>query len=105
MKKNISNNIINLLSEKKLTQKNLAQASGITESAISHYVHGTRIPNNENLIKIAKALETTTEYLLNQPQKNRKEDDIKVIKKLIKKNINYMTKEDKTELISVIINE
>ncbi len=34
-----------LLNEKKMTQRQLAELSGVTESAISHYIKGDRIPS------------------------------------------------------------
>ena len=47
-----------LLEERKITQKKLAQISGIRESTISDIVRGTRtVINFEHLSKIAEALE------------------------------------------------
>lgn len=47
-----------LLEERNITQKKLAQISGIRESTISYIVRGTRtVINFEHLSKIAEALE------------------------------------------------
>ena len=47
-----------LLEERNITQKKLAQISGIRESTISEIVRGTRtVINFEHLSKIAEALE------------------------------------------------
>ncbi len=47
-----------LLEERNITQKKLAQMSGIRESTISDIVRGTRtVINFEHLSKIAEALE------------------------------------------------
>ena len=47
-----------LLEERNITQKKLAQISGIRESSISDIVRGTRtVINFEHLSKIAEALE------------------------------------------------
>ena len=47
-----------LLEERNITQKKLAQISGIRESTISDIVRGTRtVLNFEHLSKIAEALE------------------------------------------------
>lgn len=47
-----------LLEERNITQKKLAQVSGIRESTISDIVRGTRtVINFEHLSKIAEALE------------------------------------------------
>ena len=43
--KSIGERIKALLNEKKMTQRQLAELSGVTESAISHYIKGDRIPS------------------------------------------------------------
>lgn len=53
-----------LLSQKKLSQKELAIKAGVTESAMSYYVKGERTPRGEVLSRIAKALNCSTDYLL-----------------------------------------
>lgn len=53
-----------LMNEQKLTQKELAIKTGVTESAMSYYVKGVRTPRSDVLTRIAKALNTTTDYLL-----------------------------------------
>lgn len=47
-----------------MSRYELAQAVNLTESAISRYLAGQRMPNGEVLIQIAHALNTTTDYLL-----------------------------------------
>lgn len=53
-----------LMKAKGFTQKDFAAKAEITESAMSYYVKGTRTPSGEVLIRIAKALDTTADYLL-----------------------------------------
>ena len=49
-----------ILEERKITQKKLAEVSGIRESTISDIVRGARtVINLEHLSKIAEALEIT----------------------------------------------
>ena len=50
--------------EKGLSQQDLGIAIGVTKVSICGYENGTRIPSLENLVKIADALATTTDYLL-----------------------------------------
>lgn len=61
MKKNnykVKLKVKELLEERNITQKKLAQISGIRESTISDIVRGTRtVINFEHLSKIAEALE------------------------------------------------
>ena len=46
------------------SQKELAHKVGVTEAAMSYYVRGDRTPRSDVLTRIAKALNTTTDYLL-----------------------------------------
>lgn len=57
------NNIRELLEKKGITQKELANLIGVTETAMSRYVNGNRIPKATTCIKIAKALDCTVEEL------------------------------------------
>lgn len=104
MAKDITNRITELLSRRSMSQKELALSAGITESAISHYVKGDRVPRGVNLMKIAKALDTTTDYLLGNEDGDR-ENDLKVAKTLIARNASQMSKEEKMELVSILLNE
>lgn len=105
MERNIANRIVELLSERNMTQKELAEAAGLTESAVSHYVKGDRVPRGANLIKMARALETTTDYLLNQDDNKNIQGDMKVVKTLIARNASKMTKEEKMELLSILLGD
>lgn len=49
---------------KHLNQKQLAERSGITEASISKYLSGERKPRTDAIIKIAKALGESINYLL-----------------------------------------
>lgn len=105
MARSITNKITELLSKQNMTQKELANATEITESAISHYIKGDRVPRGVNLLKIAKALGTTADDLLSDSGENDKESDLKIVKTLIARNAETMTKEEKMELLSILIKE
>lgn len=78
MARRITNRMSQLLTERNMTQKELALSAGITESAVSHYIKGDRVPRGVNLIKIAKALGTTTDDLLGNDE-GKQENDFKTI--------------------------
>ncbi len=59
-----SERITALMNSQNLSQKELAQKAGVTESAMSYYIQGSRVPRSDVLTRIAKALGTTTDYLL-----------------------------------------
>lgn len=90
-----------LISKKGISQKQLAKISGLTESTISHYVRGERIPRGVNLIKIAKALDTTADYLLG----NKENEDFDYVKSLIARNSSRMTNDEKTTLVKLLFED
>ena len=94
-----------LLGVKGISQKQLAEITGITESSVSHYIKGDRVPRGANLIKIANALGTTTDDLLNENEHANKENDLMFAKSLIARNAYNMTREEKMEFISLLMNE
>ncbi len=47
-----------------IKQDELAEIAGCSQSAISDYKNGERIPSGEILVGLAKALGTTAEYLI-----------------------------------------
>lgn len=59
-----SDRLTALMKSKELKQKEFAIKANITESAMSYYVKGVRTPSGEVLARIAKALDTTADYLL-----------------------------------------
>jgi transcriptional regulator with XRE-family HTH domain len=53
---------------RKLSQGELAQRSGLQPSAISHFETGSRSPSFDNLKKLADALEVSTDYLIGRSE-------------------------------------
>lgn len=101
----IANRINDLLIQKHMSQKELAQQAGITESAISHYLKGDRVPRGVNLMRIARALDTSTDFLLFSDQSSNRDEDLKVVKTLIARNAPQMTKQEKLELMNILLGE
>ena len=56
--------ILQLMKEQKLNQKQLAEKASITEASMSKYLSGNRTPRIDVIVKLAKALDTTVNYLL-----------------------------------------
>lgn len=91
-----------LMSDKGITQKKLSQLSGITEASVSRYLRGDRTARLDIIINFAKALNVTTEYLLNEDE----ETEIKPFMEIataIARNGNALTPEEKNKLIALII--
>ena len=57
----MKNNLKIILTLQKKTQKQLAENTGITESAISRYIKGNRNPNSKSMLKIADYLDLNVE--------------------------------------------
>ena len=98
----ITENLHRIIKERNITQKELAQSSGLTESAISRYLKGDRIPRGVSLIRIAESLNVSIDELVGF--KPNKEEDITQIKFLIARSGSEMTAQEKAELIAIIAN-
>ena len=58
-------NLRDILKEYGMTQKYLADESGLSETTISRYIKKQRIPNMKAIVNIANALDLTTDELIN----------------------------------------
>lgn len=105
MARSMTYRIKEMLCEKNISQKQLSEMTGITESAISHYIKGDRVPRGTNLIKIAKALGTTADDLLSGDKEMDKESDLVFAKSLIARNVSQMTKEERMEFIAMLMDK
>ena len=91
-----------LMNNQGINQKRLSQLSGITEASISRYLKGERAARLDIIINFAKALNVTTEYLLNDDE----ETDLKPYREIatvIARNGNALTAEEKNQLIALIL--
>ena len=66
MRKNRKNNLRRLRLALDVTQKELAEMSGVNSVSISYYENGKYIPNSKNALKIAKALGCTLDDLFKE---------------------------------------
>ena len=60
----IGEKISKLLKDSGFSQKELAMVAGATESAITHYIKGERIPRVDVVANLATALNTTSDYII-----------------------------------------
>ena len=91
-----------LMNNQGINQKKLSQLSGITEASISRYLKNERTARLDIIINFAKALNVTTEYLLNDDE----ETDLKPYQEIatvIARNGNALTAEEKNQLIALIL--
>lgn len=92
-----------LLEARNMTRKQLAEASGLTEAAISRYISGTRTPKSISLSAIAKALDVTSDELLGNVADSSDEVDNAI--RLVARNAGNVTTAQKRFLINALIED
>lgn len=83
-----SERISKLMKENNFSQKELAAKIGVTESAMSYYIKGTRTPRSDVLSRVATALNTSTDYLLgksNNPAVQKENCDLQYLQRNLRK--------------------
>lgn len=78
-KKEIGQRINTLLAERDKKQKELAEALGVLDNTISYFVSGKRVPNLEQIIKIAQFFDVSTDYLLGLNPNSTTDPEVKAI--------------------------
>lgn len=53
-----------LLKENDMTQKELAKKIGVSQACVTYWINGQKQPTAENVYSVAKAFETSADYLL-----------------------------------------
>lgn len=72
----IGEKILNLRTEKKLTQKKLADMCGFSQSALNFWENGKRQPKIEQLQKIASALKVDWKIFIDENYIKKREKEI-----------------------------
>ena len=99
----IGERIAGLLREQGKSQRKLAEQAGTTEASISRYIKGNRIPTGPVLANIAKALYTTTDYLLGYEQNSNDTDlEYNYTLRVIARNANRWSKKQKLGLVNAL---
>lgn len=93
--------VTELMKQRNITQKQLSQLSGITESSISRYLHSEQRPRMDIVVNVAKALHVETEYLLDDSE--RGESAYSSIATAIARKGSELTAEEKNQLIALIL--
>ena len=72
---NFSQSVKEARTTKKLTQKELAERIGTTESNINNYEKGRNKPTTDMLVKICLELDVSADWLLGLPSKSNTENE------------------------------
>ncbi|MDY5230606.1 MAG: helix-turn-helix transcriptional regulator [Eubacteriales bacterium] len=78
-RKMIGCRINELLAINDVKQKELAAYLSISDNIVSYFVKGTRVPNTEQIIKISKYFNVSTDYLLGLTDVKTTDTDLKMI--------------------------
>ena len=98
--KTVGERILELLKEKRITQKDLAMMVGITESALSRYINNEREPKLEVLANLATALDTTVDYLATGAKAQTSFDEIY---RLVARTSYTLTESQKMQIIEAVM--
>ena len=82
-------------------QKELAEKSHITEASLSKYLNGTRQPRNDVIFNLAKALDTTVDFLLGNDEKSHNAYGEAVM--LLTRAKKELTEEERIKLINILL--
>lgn len=91
-----------LLKKNDMSQKELAEIIGTTEASISRYVHGHRTPKITIASKMAKALHTTSEYIMGYETDDQETAYYRVLR-CAEQFSSEWTKDQKKALIDAIL--
>ena len=101
----VKDRIGELLSETGMSQKALADATNLSEGAVSHYLKGDRVPKGAILLNIANALGTTVDYLTgksNEAHKSSSEKELDQAFELIARNAKTLTDEERKRFAKIL---
>ena len=100
MEKKLHHRVKALMKEQRMTQRELARRSGLTEASVCKYLSGSRTPQAEAVVLLAKALGTTSDYLLGI---KRDEGSIyRDLEKQILENKENLSPEERMSLIMLL---
>lgn len=85
-----------------IRSKDLAKACGVTDSTVSHWVHGNARPRTAMLPKVACFLKTTPEYLLGTELDEEPEIAYARVMKCVKEHRKKWSERQKAEIINML---
>ncbi|MCR4746795.1 MAG: helix-turn-helix domain-containing protein [Lachnospiraceae bacterium] len=101
----IGNRILELLEERNMSQRELAEKVGVTEVSMSRYINSRRIPRAAVLSNIAKVFHVSTDYLLGIEKPESREEGYIELKSTLMQNLPKLTWKQKKNLIHAILEE
>ena len=90
--------LASLLERSRLSQRDLANMTGLTEAAVSRYISGAREPRAVTVAKSAKVLDVTPQELLGTVTNVEVDGAVR----LIARNASALSEEQRAELIAAL---
>lgn len=91
-----------LMERDSISQKELSNLSGISESSVSRYLSGDMKPRMDILANIAKAFGVTTSYLLGEDNTTKVADAYQETLCVVTRNKAKLDDKQKAELIKIL---
>ena len=88
-----------LMKKNEISQKELAQLVGVSDSALSRYIKEERTPSYDVILNLATALNTTVRYLMNGEETENEYEELYTI---LARSSKRFTEEQKLKLIRLI---
>ena len=102
MNDTLGGRISELLERQRLSQRELATIVGVTEVSMSRYISGDRMPKGPTVANIAKALHTTTDYLLGKEEGEDAEVAYYQTQRAIARHSKDWTQKQKADLVNAL---
>lgn len=100
--KEFKERVKNLMERDGISQKELANLSGISEASVSRYLSGDLKPRMDILTNIAKVFSVSTSYLVGEDDNLRESDAYEETLCVVTRNKSKLNDEQKAELIKVL---
>lgn len=88
-----------LLEKRGMSQRDLAEKSGLTEAAICRYLKGERIPRSPAMAAMASALGVTMDYLAGGEETN----DFSEVKSVMLRNARNLSQTELLEIMGILM--
>lgn len=102
MEEDFKERVKSLMDYNKLSQKELANLSGISEASISRYLSGDLKPRMDILTNIAKVLNVSVAYLIGEDEKKSESDAYEETLCVVTRNKSKLDDAQKAELIKIL---
>lgn len=100
-----NNRVKTLMVKKGLSQKELSKLSEVSEPSLCRYLRGDIEPRLDVVQNVARALGVSGTYLLGLSDEYIPEDAKAEIKRIVARNRNILTKQDKSDIIAILYGE